>query len=237
MNDMRWLPLIFALLAAMGYFGFIMLSKVRLLMRAQHRERYFQHLPQRFGNVMVNAFGQKKMFKEKSAGLMHAFIFWGFMVLQIRTLYVMAVGFFPQAHLPLISGWYDPLKDITGLVVLVMVGWAVYRRVVTKPARLSLSGEAIMILGLIGGLMVSDMLLDGFAFALSSPEHLASNASMFPADAAAHAPIGGLLGKLFAGIGTGTLMGLQEIAYWIHIGIVLVFLNLLPGSKLFHVLN
>ena len=91
MNDMRWLPLIFALLAAFGYFAMVMQSKFRLLLVTQHRARFFQDIPKRFANMMTYAFGQKKMFKEKSAGIMHALIFWGFLVLQIRTAYVLSL--------------------------------------------------------------------------------------------------------------------------------------------------
>ena len=80
MNDIRWLPLIFALLVAFGYFAIVMQAKLRLMLATQHRARFFEKLPQRFANVMTNALGQKKMFKEKGAGLMHAFIFWGFLV-------------------------------------------------------------------------------------------------------------------------------------------------------------
>ncbi|MCA9164844.1 MAG: hypothetical protein KDA62_17755, partial [Planctomycetales bacterium] len=166
MSDMRWLPLISALLVAFGYFGYIMQTKFRLLLVAQHRERFFEQLAVRAKNVFVYAFGQKKMFKEKGAGLMHAFIFWGFLVLQIRTIFLFACAFDPSVKLPL-HGPYTFLKDITELIVLVALGVAAYRRLVTKPARLSFSGEALLILGLIGTLILSDFLLDGTAFALA----------------------------------------------------------------------
>ena len=251
MNDMRWLPLIFAILAAFGYFAMVMQSKFRLLLITQHRARFFQDIPKRFANMMTYAFGQKKMFKEKSAGIMHALIFWGFLVLQIRTAYVMVCAFFPGAQIPWVHHQYTLIKEITALAVLGGVIWAAYRRIVTKPARLSLSGEAIMILGMIGGLMVSDMLLDGAAYALAQKASGFENALFFDwkelgtaaertaaiQSELAWAPIGGALASLFSGLESTTLMMLQELMYWVHIGIVLVFLNLLPGSKHFHVIT
>ena len=251
MNDMRWLPLIFAVLIAFAYFAMVMSAKLKLLLVTQHRARFFSEVPRRVANVMTYAFGQKKMFKEKSAGFMHAFIFWGFLVLQLRTLYLMVCAFFPSAQIPLIHHQYTLIKELTALVVLGAVIWAAYRRIVTKPARLSLSGEAIVILGMIGGLMVSDMLLDGFAYALAQQPSGYTNALFFDWDVLttaaerqqaisaelAWAPIGGALSGLFTGVSASTLMALQEIAYWVHIGIVLVFLNLLPGSKHFHVIT
>jgi Fe-S oxidoreductase len=249
MNDFRWLPLIFALLAAFGYFGLVMQGKLRLLLASEHRERFFTSFPQRVVNVLTYALGQKKMFKEKGAGIMHAFIFWGFLVLQLRTAYLMVCAFVPDARIPFIHGGYSLAKDITELVVFTMICWAAWRRLVTKPSRLTLSAEAVAILGMIGGLILSDFLLDGFALALaSSPE--GHDSALFIAsglsDAAraqavaaelAHAPVGAFFASLFSGLEPTTLMAGQEVAYWVHIGIVLVFLNLLPGSKHFHVIT
>ncbi len=251
MNDMRWLPLVFAVLIAFGYFALIMQSKVRLLFATQHRARFFAQVPKRVANVMTYAFGQKKMFKEKGAGLMHAFIFWGFLVLQIRTAYLMVCAFDPSAQIPWVHHQYTLIKELTALVVLGAVIWAAYRRLVTKPPRLSLSGEALLILGMIGGLMVSDILLDAFAYALAQQPSGFENALFFDwaalTDQAARtaaieaelawAPIGGTLSGLFTGMSTEALMAMQELMYWVHIGIVLVFLNLLPGSKHFHVIT
>lgn len=251
MNDIRWLPLIFAVFIAFAYFGLVMQAKFRLLLATQHRARFFEKLPQRFANMMTNAFGQKKMFKEKSAGLMHAFIFWGFLVLQLRTLYLMVCAFVPDATIPFIHHPYALAKDITELVVLLAVGYAAYRRLVLKVERLSLSGEAIAILAMLGGLMVSDFMLDGFAFALAQQPVGYENALFFDwssltTEAAriaavqeelAWAPIGGMFASLFSGLSPTTLMAAQEIAYWTHIGIVLVLLNMLPGSKHFHVIT
>ncbi len=251
MNDIRWLPLVFALLMAFGYFALVMQSKLRLLLVTSHRARFFEQFPQRLANVFTYAIGQKKMFKEPAAGLMHAFIFWGFLVLQVRTAYLMVCAFVPEAKIPFIHHGYSLAKDITELVVLSAIGYAMYRRLVTKPSRLSMSTEAIVILCMIGGLMVSDFLVDGFAFALAKQatgfEHamffdwsaLTTEAARAAAlkEEMAYAPIGAFFGNLLDGLAPTTLMVGQELSYWIHIGIVLVFLNLLPGSKHFHVIT
>lgn len=251
MNDFRWLPLLFAALMAFAYFGLIMQGKFRLLLVTEHRERFFQDLPKRFANVMTYAFGQKKMFKEKGAGIMHAFIFWGFLVLQLRTLYLMVCAFIPDARIPFIHHEYNLAKDLTELVVFAMLSWAAWRRLVTKPARLTFSGEALLILGMIGGLILSDFLLDGFAFALAQQPTGYENALFFDwetlttdaARAAAvaeemrYAPVGAVFSHLVGWMSPEGLMAGQEIVYWIHIGIVLTLLNLLPGSKHFHVIT
>lgn len=251
MHDLRWLPVIAALLVAMGYFAIIMQAKFRLLVAAEHRDRFFRDIPRRFANVMTYAFGQKKMFKEKGAGTMHAFIFWGFLVLQIRTLYLFICAFDPTFKLPLIHHPYALLKDITEVIVLAMLCWAAWRRLVTKPARLTFSGEALAILGMIGGLILSDFLLDGFAFALAMKPDGYASAMFFDwaalsgageraaavAEEMTWAPVGAMFAHLFSGMSEGVLQSGQEIAYWVHIFIVLTLLNMLPGSKHFHVIT
>ncbi len=249
MNDVRWLPMIAALIIAFAYFGIVMQGKLRLLLVSEHRQRFFTQFPRRISNVMTYAFGQKKMFKEKKAGIMHAFIFWGFLVLQIRTFYLIYCAFDPTAKIPFgIHHPYALLKDITEVVVLGMIGYALYRRLVTKPKRLTLSGEAIFILLMLAALMISDFMVDGFAFALARMPENYTDAMFFDwanitdqlgavAEEAAWAPVGNLFSHMFSGMSHAGLVSGMEISYWVHIFIVLTLLNVLPGSKHFHVIT
>jgi Fe-S oxidoreductase len=233
-DDVRWIPMLFALAAAFAYFGVVMLGKVRLLLAGVHRREYFSNLALRFANVMTYAIGQKKMFKETKAGVMHAFIFWGFLVLQIRTAYLIIIAFAPDFQIPFIHLEYSLTKDITEAIVFTMILYAVYRRVVIKPARLTQSVEALVVLGMIGGLILTDFFYDAFLFA----GHTASG-GIDPHIAAEmqYAPVGAALASLFSDWTPEMLIGLKETCYWAHIFIVLTFLNMLPGSKHFHVIT
>ena len=251
MHELRWLPAIAALLIAFGYFGMIIQGKFRLLLVAQHRSHFFEKLPTRFANVITYAFGQRKMFKEKGAGLMHAFIFWGFLVLQVRTIYLFSCTFDASGRIPFVHDQYSLIKDVTEVIVLFMLGVALWRRLVTKPARLTFSGEALMILYMIMGLILTDFLVDGFAFALAQQPVGFDRALFFDwatlGDAAAragaighemaHAPIGAALAGAFSGFSPSVLTAGQELALWMHLFIVLALLNMLPGSKHFHVIT
>jgi Fe-S oxidoreductase len=242
MNDVRTLPMTIALLVAATVFARIMWGKFQLLWLASGRDdmdaylgRVISQLPRRGWNVLVYFLGQKKFFKpqERSTGLMHAFIFWGFLVLQIRTLYLISISFVPDLHLPF-HNQYALLKDITELVVFVMVAYAMYRRVFVKPARLTLSLEAIAVLGMIMGLVVSDFCFDAslFAYAIATD-------TMTPLLAAEmdYAVIGAGLANALVDLEPETLLQIREVSYWTHIWVVLTFLNMLPGSKHFHVIT
>ena len=84
MTELRAIPMTLALTAALGWFAFVMYGKTRLVLMAVQRPEFFAGIPERIQNLFVFGIGQKKMFKEKGAGWMHAFIFWGFLVLQLR---------------------------------------------------------------------------------------------------------------------------------------------------------
>lgn len=237
-STLRWLPMCFALLCAFGYFGYVMSGKVGLLFAAAPRPDLFTKFGARTKSLFVNAIGQKKMFKpkrERYVGMMHAFIFWGFLVLQIRTVFLIVIAFYPEAHIPLIHNPYALAKDITELIVLAMVIIAAYRRIVLKPERLTLSPEAVVVLGMIGGLIITDLLYDGFLFASA---RLADGGMSPVLEAeASWAFVGNGLSHLFGGMGETSLLIGKELAYWSHIFIVLTFLNMLPGSKHFHVIT
>ncbi|MCB9728554.1 MAG: (Fe-S)-binding protein [Deltaproteobacteria bacterium] len=247
MNELRAFPMTAALVVALGYFAMIMWGKLSLLALAAGYDGVvsalaelvpaaLKRLPRRLVNLFTYFLGQKKFFKkqERSSGFMHAFIFWGFLVLQIRTIYLIVLAFVPDARLGQIHEPYTLIKDLTEVVVLAAVSYALYRRIFLRPKRLTLSLEGVIVLCMIGGLVATDLLYDGFDFALATARGTVG------AEAASDmrfAIVGAGLAKAFAWMSAPALESFREIFYWTHIFIVLTFLNMLPGSKHFHVLT
>ena len=136
---------------------------------------------QRLWNTLRIAFAQSKMFKDGRAGWMHAFIFWGFLVLLFRAFEFFLIGFWPIFEGPysvnfrlldmegglaldvisVIYAIYFYAKDVFILLVILACLYALYRRLVVKPKRLNLSNEGIIILLLILTIMVSDVVFEG----------------------------------------------------------------------------
>lgn len=223
-----------ALAVGGGLFARSMWIRTRLLLAGRPETRW-DLVGERVKNLLAVGIGQRKMFKEPVSGLMHAFTFWGFCILGLRTTMLFVQAFAPSFHLPgPLHAAYDFTKDITEAVVLAMILGFFYRRLVVRPARIHYSGEALLILGFIGSLMVTDFLYDGL--------HYGGLAKAGQADALAQvaaAPIGSALAALFAAssVDAATLQWLGEANYWLHLGIILVFMNLLPVSKHFHVIT
>ena len=141
------------------------------LMRAGEPDPRFDHLGQRIRALLTIGFGQKRLLYEKGAGWMHVGIFFGFLVVSLRTVTLLGKGYDPAFHLPGFGGSfglvYAFLKDTFSLIVIVALLYAAWRRIVTKPSRLHLSAEAVLILLWIGSLMLSDLLFDAAVLALA----------------------------------------------------------------------
>jgi len=144
---------------------------VRLLRKGKAMPRWDQ-VPARVGRVIVYVFGQARLLANDFwPGLMHAIIFWGFVVLTLGTVEFFGRGVTESFFLPLLSDTpgYLILQDLFSALVIVAVAYALFRRLVTRPKRLNLSTEALVILLLILGLMVTDLVADAAHRAIPSP--------------------------------------------------------------------
>ncbi len=244
-------PLLMSLLliVALAIFGRIMYHKILLLMALEPVNR-FNHIKVRLLNMVILAIGQKRLVgrkKEWIAGIMHAFIFWGFCILLIRSLSLYGEGFVKGFQLPIfgndsIIGYlYIALKDIMEGIVLLMAAFAIFRRAVLKPERLHNTWEAYFVLVMIVVLMISDLLLDGARYNLimlyNNPDHLhffnnpqyGSEFLWTPVSVGAAA----LISWMSADVTGYILVGM----FWLHIITQLTFLNFLPLGKHFHIIT
>ncbi|MEW6671693.1 MAG: (Fe-S)-binding protein [Thermodesulfobacteriota bacterium] len=244
-------PLLMSLLlvAALAVFGRTMFRKIQLLTALEPADR-FNHLKDRLMNMVILAVGQKRLVaraKERSSGIMHAFIFWGFCVLLIRSLNLYGQGYQEGFHLPffgddyLLGYLYMALKDIMEGIVLLMILYAFIRRSVVKPKRLHNTFEAYLVLGLIGILMISDLLHDG---ARCNLIQLYNNPGSIPyfnnpqfGSEFLWTPISVGAAALISGLSAEANAAILVIMFWIHICTQLTFLNILPLGKHFHVIT
>jgi len=217
------------MLIALVAFLWALWPKARVLMRSAGDNR-LDRPAQRLWNTFRIAFAQSKMFKDGRAGWMHALIFWGFLILLVRALQFFIIGIYPSPYsYSSISIGYSFVKDCVVLLVSLACCYALFRRLVTKPKRLNLSGEAILILLLILAIMISDIVYDGANYRLSM------TILDWPSDS-------NFLGIALAKTGMmyldaeGSFVALRA-AYWTHIVSILIFLVILPRSKHFHIIT
>ena len=182
----------------------------------------FDDLPRRARNEAVLVLGQRKLLQRLVPGLMHAFIFWGFLVLAPTIVMAMIAVVARGSTLPWLGrqGWFALLVDVFAVLVLAGVVAAVWIRKVQRPARFEGShrGEADLILGLIAGIVVTLLFWHGSRIALGLNE--------WPAG---WSPVSNGLSQL------GTSRVLERSLVWAHVLLILTFLAYLPHSKHLHI--
>jgi Fe-S oxidoreductase len=222
---------LFVLVLAAAFFALNVQRLVRY-MRIGHAEDRSDHPWQRLRNVLTVGIAQTKMLRDRTAGAMHATIFWGFIVLTLGTIEILIQGVFPRFGFddvlarPLFA-FYVITQEAFAVLVLGAVAYAFYRRLVLRPARLEGDKiehlDAYIILGLIGGLMLTLLVANAFL--------LAANPGAFGAERfASHA-----MAMPFSHLAPRTSHLLFRVTWWAHALLILVFLNYLPYSKHLHV--
>ena len=219
------------LLVAFVVFAFSVRRLVRYLKLGQPEGRFDQSWL-RLKKMLIVAIAQSKILREPLAGIMHALIFWGFLVLLTAVLESIGEGLASGFSFRFLGGLYEPLVFLqelfAGLVVLAVVT-ALYRRYVLRPKRLELEGhsrlDATCILMMILLIMVS---MIGQNAARQILEGGGPSAGRF---------LSGAISPVFASMDLDAVRVWYEVFWWAHIGIVLVFLNYLPYSKHLHVLT
>ena len=89
--------------------------------------------------------------------------------LNCRKVQLLIIGYDENfVHSGLAGQLFAGFKDLIEIAVLAAVGYALWRRLVQKPARLERNREGLLILSLIAAIMITDLLFDGFRFALLS---------------------------------------------------------------------
>ena len=216
---------------AMGLFSW---SVARLIehLRVGKPENRFDKPGTRLMKVLTVAFGQSKLLREPVAGLMHFFIFWGFVVLLSAVLESIAEGIIPGfTAAALGDGLYDLLAVLQELfvgLVIVSVIVALFRRYILRPKRLELGLhsrlDATAILMTILLIMAGMIGQNACRIVLEGNENPARLLSAFAV-------------PLFSSMEPSAVSVWFELFWWVHIVLVLAFLNYLPYSKHLHVLT
>jgi Fe-S oxidoreductase len=157
---------------------------------------------------------------------------------------------------------YAFAKDCLAIAVLGGTLVFFYYRLVVKPKRMALSFEGILILVIIFTMMVADMTYDGASLLLASrqaavcggPLAATQSVSLCSAIGTITAPLiggerwvgswsawpspaGSFLALVLQHASPQALVWTARGGFWTHAALVLLFLNLLPHSKHFHVIT
>jgi Fe-S oxidoreductase/nitrate reductase gamma subunit len=224
---------LFVLLAALGFFSYNAQRLVQYL-RVAHDEDRSDSLWTRFRNVIVIGIAQSKILRDPLAGVLHASVFWGFIVITLGTAEILIRGVFPAFGYSLllpapVYGLFLLSQELFAGLVLAAVAVLLYRRLVVKPKRLQgdkvHSGDAVFILSMIAALMVTLLVSAAFERVVE-PKHVM-----------AVQPFSSVLAMMFSSTSPATASAIASANWWAHAVLVLIFLNYLPYSKHLHVIT
>ena len=220
------------LVASLAMFAILIEPRFALLRAARASDRW-DRPAERWKGVLSQFLGQRRILSPRylGAGLMHAFIFWGFLAVGLNSIHFLGGGFITGFHLPFFgpASWpgrlYVVVRDAFEIAVVAMVAVAAFRRIVLKPKRLTPSWDAALILSLIAALMLTDLTMAAAQTAI----HGAANGYVSPA--------GRMLAPLVAPLALPAIETLHAVCWWMHLAVLLGFLCYLPVSKHFHVIT
>jgi Fe-S oxidoreductase len=235
--------IIFILIPLVGIavFAYIMKHRIEPLLKAAPDPR-FSRYPERVQAVIKVWLAQWRHPRYLLAGVLHIIVFFGFLTLAVRSTQLVVLGFVADFSLPGFGGavgqFYSVLKDYAGTAVFICAVILAVRRLVFKPARYAVperygrdhTPEAILVLGLICTLLVSESLFDASLVAAQAakgqPTHFMSPLTL-----------GWIFRYLLGDASLPALQGIHHTAYTIHDLTFFFFLCFLPMGKHFHVIT
>ena len=205
------------------------------------RDETFAPDPQRWKNVLLMAFGQKRMFDKPIVALLHLLVYAGFIIINIEILEIVLDGLFGTHRLfaPYLGKAYGFVIDFFEvLAILVLASCVVFliRRNIVKVPRLDMheldgwpKSDANYILTFEIILMTLFLVMNSAdrALQLKGYGHYSDMGSFW---------ISGVVAPLFGGMSTASLVAIERGCWWLHITGIFVFLNYLPYSKHLHIL-
>jgi Fe-S oxidoreductase/nitrate reductase gamma subunit len=159
-------------------------------------------------------------------GLMHAMLFFGFVILFIGTLIVMLEA---DLGLPVLSTpsyfyWaYTIVLNVFGVVALLGVFLLAFRRYVIRPPHLDNRADDHISLALIVAILVTGHLLQALRLAETQPWWASYSFASYA------------LAQLFWDAGSESLRAAHQAVWWTHFLLVLGWLAYLPYSKFWHI--
>lgn len=188
---------LFCLSIAVFSFSIYRLYRFYLITKPVH----YSNWNSRLSILLKVGFGQSKLFRLRVAGLLHALLFWGFLVISIGTLEMVVDGLTDSHHSfqglgPIYNIINFSIRIMSGIVLIAAFIFLIRRLFMNIPRfnalELKRNGkrEAVLILSLVILLMITLFFVSNSAF-----------------------------------------------AWWSHIVLIFIFLNLLPYSKHFHIIT
>ncbi|MFZ9262977.1 MAG: 4Fe-4S dicluster domain-containing protein [Chitinophagaceae bacterium] len=225
------------------YFFAKRIGLIKRLILLGQPETINDHPSKRWMNVILLAFGQKKMFKNPTVAILHLMVYAGFIIINIEMLEIVIDGLFGTHRflLTLLPSFYGILINLfESLAVLVIFACIVFllrrnfiniKRLRSKELNGWPSKDANIIL-------IIEIILMSLFLKMNAADSLLQlrGVSPYTEHTTGIFYFSSLLHPILNSYSDQTLVLVERICWWLHIVGVLAFLNYLSWSKHLHII-
>lgn len=192
--------------------------------------KFKDRLGERIGYLISNAIFHKSIMRESFPGTMHLFIFWGFLILAFGTaLVALQDDFFePLFKIKYLVGnfylFFSFVLEIAGLLAIIGILMAIWRRYIVKPKRLDTKPEDGIILYWILAVLVTGFLVEGARIAATKHDYEIWSF------------VGWGVSHIFAGTEEGIKLA-HRILWYVHMLLSFGLIVYVVYSKLLHIIT
>lgn len=240
MHLLQQIAFAISLIAAIWFFS-KKLKEIRRNILLGRDEDFSDNKKARWRNLLLLAFGQKKMFKNPLVAVLHLIIYAGFIIINLEVLEILLDGLFGthRLFLPLLGSLYtfliNSFEILAAGVLLTCVIFLLRRNILHIKRFISkdLTGwprsdaNNILITEIVLMSLFLIMNASDRALQLSQAEGYHETGSFL---------ISGILAPSFSTLSIPSLQIIERTCWWLHIVGIFAFLNYLPWSKHLHIL-
>lgn len=212
--------------AALGVFAWDARRRIDFWRRGKRDDERLSDLPKRAALLLGELFAQRKVRQKPFPGLIHAGLFYSFLVLVVTTT---VVALDHDLGLSLFRGYlYVALSvgaEIAGLFLLLGLGVALWRRHVRRPAALGTRPADSWAFVLLAAIIVTGYAVEALRIAVAGDPWQKLSF------------VGFALSPAFAGLTRTTGSDLHAWAWWIHALLVFGWIATIPSTKYAHLLT
>ncbi|MBP8251468.1 MAG: (Fe-S)-binding protein [Herpetosiphon sp.] len=250
-----------AAIASIGLMFYKVYQDVRLWRKGYAVSRS-ANFASRLWDTTSQVLGQKRVLKDRIPGVMHTFIFYGFLALFIGTDVIAAEADFTipiageEAGKILTGGfyqYYELILDVMGAVFVIGLLWAAWRRYKTKPTRLDNRSTDAWVLGSmlfigLGGYLIEILRLANQTMPYVDANGVTQQAIVYEQSWAKWAVLGYPMASVLRAIGLGVTraadgtivpseiaLNIHRILWFSHMFVVFAFVGSIPFSKFRHI--
>ena len=210
---------------SLAVFGYGLYKRIIFWKQGKPDQERLSDWGKRFWMLVNELVIQKRVRSSRFPGIFHSLIFYSFVVLIITTAivaldYDLGTSFFEGYLYVLLT----VAAELAGLLILVGVGMAAWRRFAVKPESLTTTFADIWPLLLIGLMILTGFLVEGLRIAAIGDKW------------AALSPVGYGLSFLFYDISPEGVAQTHQVFWWLHTVLALGWIAAIPFTKFVHML-